>query len=71
VGEITATADAGPGEYEPTATLTRSPPAPETRLDIGGNRSQASITLADPPGLDAPIEAFFRAGPGPFESDTE
>jgi hypothetical protein len=57
-----------PGEYEPTATLTRTPPDPDTRLDIGDARSQATITLEDPPGLDGPVEAFFRAGPGPFES---
>lgn len=56
-----------PGEYEPTATLTRTPPDPDTRLDIGDDRSQATITLEDPPGLDAPVEAFFRVGPSPFE----
>ncbi|AQL43467.1 hypothetical protein BV210_12535 [Halorientalis sp. IM1011] len=57
-----------PGEYEPTATLTRSPPDPDTRLSIGDEVSQATIRLEDPPGLDAPMEAFFRAGPDPFES---
>ena len=56
-----------PGEYEPTATLTRTPPDPDTRLDIGEDSSQATVRLDDPPGLDAPVEAFFRAGPGPFE----
>ena len=52
-----------PGEYQPTPTLTRSPPDPETRLDLGGNTSQATIRLTNPTGLDAPVEAFFRAGP--------
>jgi hypothetical protein len=60
-----------PGEYEPTATLTRTPPDPDTRLDLGDDRSQATITLEDTPELDRPVEALFRVSPSTFASSDD